>query len=91
MKRAQALQVSANAINASAPMGLGFLHFEPKEYTAEEVESQFPHYDYFEGRMVKLSFIEKDGEFLLPDGNVDIEYQSWAGKYPTYHDLAQSA
>ena len=37
----QAVQIATNAINAAAPMGLGFLHHEAKDYTTEEVAEAF--------------------------------------------------
>ena len=86
----QAVEIATNAINAALPVGMGFIHYEGKDYTTEEVATVFPHFDYFNGRMVKLNF-RKDGDnFVFPDHAPNIEYQSWASKYPTYQQLIQS-
>lgn len=86
----QAIKIATNAVNASAPVGMGFLHHEEKDYTEVEVMDSFPHFDYFHGRMVKLSFRKDGEEFVFSDYEPDIEYQSWAGKYPTYRALVES-
>ena len=83
----QAVQVAANAINAASPMGIGFLHHEAKDYTPEEVAEAFgedgeAHFDYFHGRMTKLTMRKINGSYRFSDSPPDIEYQSWASKYP---------
>ena len=40
--------------------------------------------------MVKTDFIPSDDSYRFPDDQPDIEYQSWARRYPTYLDLIQS-
>lgn len=89
----QIKQIAANAVNASAPMGMGHLHFtnkkfEPKEFEVPE-KGTFS-LDYVQGRMVKLTLWNKDGVWKTPDRAPDIEYQSWMTKYPTYEALIQS-
>ena len=89
----QILQMAVNAVNASAPMGLGMLHFVPKNYTVEDVKNCLEirglHIDYFEGRMVKLHiFHEDDGSWRGSDPRAD--YQSWANTYPTFKALVDS-
>ena len=95
LTKTEAIQVATNAINASASMGLGVLHHENKEYTPEEIAECFDDednasFDYFHGRMVKLYLKKRDGVYSF-NGEPNIEYQSWASKYPTYNDLVLSA
>lgn len=97
----QVLQLMANAINASEPMGLGFLHAKPVNYTAEDIsehytDDPFSEYrdiniDYYEGRMVKLAIRKGDDGFVdvIPD-EPRVDYQSWARKYPTAEHLVNS-
>jgi len=89
LTKEQAVQIATNAVNASSPMGLGFLHAKSKDYTPEEVATGFPYFDYFHGRMVKLSFHEEDGDYTF-SGEPRSDYQSWATTYPTYEDLVKS-
>ena len=90
----QAKQMAVNAVNASVPMGMGFLHFEDREYTIEDVDPYFrggiAYFDYFHGRMIQLNIRKVEGGYSLPDTDVNIEHQSWARKYPTYEALAAS-
>ena len=91
----QAVQIATNAINAAAPMGLGFLHHEAKDYTTEEVAEAFgengdAYFDYYHGRMTKLTMRNTNGVYKFSDSLPDIECQSWASKYPTYKELVQS-
>lgn len=91
----QAVQIATNAINAATPMGLGFLHHEAKDYTTEEVAEAFDEngradFDYYHGRMTKLTMHKADGSYQFSDYPPNIEYQSWASKYPTYEQLVQS-
>ncbi len=95
----QVLQIAANAINASIPVGMGYLHFKSKNYTPEELQMEYEaedkrgniYLDYFDGRMVKLSIQHLgDNSYATNEGEANIEYQSWARKYPTYEDLTNS-
>jgi len=49
--------------------------------------------DYVFGRMMKLSIHvnREKGELSFQDGRVNLEYQSWGVKYPTYKDLINAA
>lgn len=90
----QIKQIAANAVNASSPMGMGFIHATDKKFTPDEFE--IPEtgtfsLDYVQGRMVKLTLWNKDGVWKTPDRAPDIEYQSWMKKYPTYEALVKSA
>jgi hypothetical protein len=93
----QILELKRLAINASSPMGLGFLHYENKEYTADEVKEltePVPYLDYFNGRMVKLwvNAVRKfPGYFEAPDQDPNPGYQSWVRKYPTWGALLTAA
>jgi hypothetical protein len=55
-----------NAINASIPMGMGFIHYEPGNISTEEFlkaahAENFRSIDYYRGRMVKIH-AQKDSE-----------------------------
>ena len=92
----QVKQMFLNAINASSPMGMGFLHFEDKDYTLEDIETADEYgADYFHGRMMKTCFTKikggsADGKWVVNRGPnpPNPEYQGWATKYPTYEELA---
>lgn len=90
----QLKKMAALAVNASRPMGMGFLHFQNREYKPEEFDvSKGLSLDYHQGRMVKL-YVNRavNSDIIkLPDNAPDIEYQSWASKYPTYRALADAA
>lgn len=90
----QVKQIIANAVNAAIPVGMGFLHFIPKTYTAADIpDDRLVHgVDYFDGRMTKL-YIEShgDGTYSLPDDKPRRDYQSWCGSFPTYRALVESA
>jgi len=75
---------------------MGFLHFEDKEYTVQDLRyyNSIPHLeaDYFHGRMVKTSFIKQEEGIWKKMRGPDIpdpEYQGWSTTYPTYEDLAK--
>ena len=43
--------------NSSQPLGLGFLHFEPKDMTLKEAEillEKNKYFDYLKGRVMKI-------------------------------------
>lgn len=89
--------ISANAINASSPVGMGVMHYVPGDFSPEDLmmaKDDRVEMDYVQGRMVKL-YIFKDGDlWSIPNGSIinpDPEYQSWAKVYPTYMDLIKSA
>ena len=89
----QIKQMAANAINASRPMGMGFLHFNPDSVTTAndlEAEHNGLFVDYFEGRMVKFSAWKHKDHWEVRDENPHPEYQSWCTKYPTWQSLAAS-
>lgn len=96
----QLVKVFENAINASTPRGLGNLHYQPKDYELSiddirKTEDDFGYvsFDYFEGRMVKLSIkcneVESEDEVrsYCIYGEPTEDYQSFLTKYPTYLDL----
>lgn len=96
----QLATVMANAVNASRPLGMGFLHFdESKTYTPEDFMDELKtntgwvSLDYVGGRMVKFRLIpEKDGYYEIADSAVpQSDYQSWCHTYPTYKELISSA
>lgn len=105
----QVKQLLVNAINASSPVGMGVLQYKHKEYTFDDLpRGRFEEVgaDYFDGRMVKLSFISKYekgiiGRLLtrIPNtaqkwsvfgANPHPEYQSWYHEYPTFKELVDS-
>ncbi|PHR96674.1 MAG: hypothetical protein COA78_28460 [Blastopirellula sp.] len=95
MTRELALQMAANAVNASHAVGMGHLHYTAVDYTPEDMvknerENGTLDFDYFEGRMVKLTIRCTDGKYQTYNGSTRADYQSWAGTYPTYVALVQS-
>lgn len=85
------------AVNSSSPVGMGFLHYERKDYSLDDIDfkdiSEEIDIDYFRGRMVKLSIkrLHPEGDdWQVPD-HVDPEYQSWSQRYPGYEDLLLAA
>lgn len=94
----QAKQIAVNAIHASEPVGMGLLHYVPGDHwTTENIPlddlGTTINLDYVQGRMVKL-YMKKgeSGTWAIKDlnGLPNVEYQSWAKKYPTYDDLILS-
>lgn len=88
----QAKQIAVNAIHASEPVGMGRLHFIPGDhFTTEHIPLELGEIslDYVQGRMVKLH-MKREGEHWEMRKDVDVEYQSWAKKYPTARDLILS-
>lgn len=101
----QIRQIAANAVNASSPLGMGFLHFKVKDYKPEEIDLQFDQFgftlsksafvdlDYYQGRMVKLRIrkVENTENRWMVNGEPRGDYQSWAAKYPSNRALVESA
>ncbi len=88
----QIKQIAANAVNASRPMGMGFLHYQPEhEFKPEDftMDKGGLYLDYVQGRMVKL-YIHKDLDEWVINGEPRSDYQSWCHKYPTYESLVNS-
>lgn len=59
--------VLAALYNASEPLGMGFMHYDPKPMTEEEaasflVEGQSHYFDYLKGRVMKID-LTSDIEF----------------------------
>jgi len=91
----QVKKMAALAVNASIPMGLGKFHATSKEFEPSDFEiddSGSLDIDYFQGRMVKL-LLAKDKENIWSTCGITprSDYQSWVGKFPTYHKLALAA
>lgn len=93
----QMCQLIANAVNASTPMGMGFIHYRPRDFAPENflpalVRGGDIDLDYVEGRMVKI-WIHRlgDGEWEIDDATPRRDYQSWCGKYSSYATLVASA
>lgn len=90
----QIRKIAVNAIHASSPMGMGYLHFVPGDHFKPEDISISPkvgiYLDYVQGRMVKLSIIFEGDNTWTMSNDLDVEYQSWAAKYPTGEDLLKS-
>lgn len=88
-------KIALNAVNASAPMGMGFLRFQPKDYSKDDlpglVHADGISLDYVEGRMVKLH-VHKVGEgFYETRDTARDDYQSWVKIYSTPKELIESA
>lgn len=90
----QARQMAANAVNASVPMGFGFIHHQVKTYTPDDVQlcvtKRGIRIDYFDGRMVKLYIRKVEDDYLVPEQETRVDYQSWCRTYPTYQALFDS-
>lgn len=59
-------EVLAALYNASKPLGMGFMHFDPAPMQAEEAESLLKgqtYFDYLKGRVMK---VDLSGEELDP-------------------------
>lgn len=88
----QVRQMMALACNASVPAGVGFIHYNFKHKASGPVMIEFmtkreAYIDYWNGRMVKFygqKVAENQWQF---SDKVNIEYQSWANKYPSYQAL----
>jgi len=94
----QIRELARLAVNASMPVGLGFLQFERKDYSTDDMVFQSQkgdgfHIDYFRGRMVKLHlFYDATSDLWeTPEQEPDPEYQSWCHKYPTWKSLLDAA
>lgn len=89
-------RVFATAVNASKPAGMGFIHYQSKDYAPEDFAGM-QSIDYFDGRMVKLYPRSiADGVYELNDPEYDARdmertYQSWGGTYPTAQALIEAA
>lgn len=94
------------AYQASGAVGLGVLHERGGEERAKVIEHtaraqsdyakehKLPEEvsaDYCFGRMMKIILRCKDGTLSCSDGEPRGDYQSWAGKYPTYAALIDTA
>jgi hypothetical protein len=94
----QVAKACALAVNASVPVGMGFLHYTPKEFTPSDFEvndsDQRVDLDYVQGRMVKL-FLKRNEEnheeWEVRDESPRPDYQSWCMTYPTWEDLIEAA
>lgn len=95
--RNQLLCIMANAVNASTPMGLGFLQYQNKAYNVQDMEPYvidseriFADLDYVDGRMVKLTIFKEEGQYVIRD-DFRADYQSFVNLYPTVEALIKSA
>lgn len=98
----QVMEMAANAVNASQPMGMGHMVANPRQKFEARDMGHFLNLnagvaglfiDYAQGRMVKLSIWKKEEDIWETDGHgrgVDLEYQSWGRKYKTYEELVKS-
>lgn len=96
---AQIIKMATLAVNASKPMGMGILHYVPGDYTESKVievanldlvcnkiNGTRINIDYFGGRMVKF-YARYTPEGWNVDDEIQIDYQSWKSKYPSYQAL----
>lgn len=61
-------EVLAKLYNASKPLGMGFLQYDPAPMTPEEgaeLVAKCPYFDYLKGRVMKLNL---DGDTLSTAG-----------------------
>lgn len=85
--------MAAAAINASKPVGLGWLHADPSTVvTADDVHivEGYLSIDYYQGRMVKFHARKQDGAWTVHPDNLSLDYQSWARTYPTWEMLIEA-
>ena len=77
----QVIEVARNAINQSRPMGMGFMQYENKVYTSEDVGKLLKgnlvregslDLDYFRGRMVKTCIRRSKKSEVAPFCNESI-------------------
>jgi hypothetical protein len=97
-----ALRMQWLAYQASRPVGLGFLHFNADK-TEDDIKPFVSttnwdgvtgwHSDYIFGRMMKCSACFRGDQLaeVAPHNQPHPDYQSWAGKYPTYQALYDAA
>ncbi len=70
ISRKDKAQVLAALYNASHPLGLGFLHYDPTPMTAEEAREllkQTTYFDYLKGRVMKVDLSGDELETWLYD------------------------
>lgn len=96
----QIAAMCALATNASKPVGMGFLHYNPStEWKPEDFiafvrgEHQWVNLDYIEGRCVKLTLWrgKKRNEWSYAAHEPNDNWQTWLDVYPTYPDLMKAA
>jgi len=93
----QVKNLMAVAVNASKPMGLGFVSYTDKVFAVDDFDL-IGHLDYVEGRMVKLYIFRELGDdnwsvnkYSHFNNIPNIGYNSWASIYPTYEELFNAA
>jgi len=89
----QVKQIAVNAVTASAPMGMGFLHHQPdQEFKPDDfkIDKFGLSLDYVQGRMVKLSIGKTENGNWQIHGEPRSDYQSWIQKYSTNEELIKS-
>jgi hypothetical protein len=89
----QISQIALLAINASEPVGLGFLLYQPRDFTLHDMSmvTNPESIDYFEGRMVKLNIRPLGDGYYSMQNKISIDYQSWGKRYPVAYALLESA
>jgi len=91
----QVIQMATNAVNASRPVGMGMLQYQPNDLTTDQIKGIMDDdgfsLDYVQGRMVKMRIKKLEGSLWQMQYETNTEYQSWGTKYPTAHDLIKSA
>lgn len=89
----QIAQIALLAINASEPVGLGFFHYNPRDFTLRDMAKvKNPgSIDYVEGRMVKLNIRPLGDGYYSMRNEISLDYQSWGKRYPVAYALLESA
>jgi len=88
----QVLQMAANAVNASNPVGVGAIMYNPGSVFSKTdfcVMHSMVSVDYCGGRMTKFIAIRHGDYWKMREPHP--EYQSWIRAYPTAKDLIESA
>ena len=81
--------IASNAVNASVPVGMGYVHFKDRIIFPMEIKRPMD-IDYYEGRMVKLHIHKKKDDLFIKN-EVDQEYQSWKKTYKTAEHLLRES
>lgn len=94
----QIKKIAAAAAQASSPVGMGLLHFNP-DFKFQPEQFNFVHLDgkkfldldYVQGRCVKITIKQVDGDRWNISGDQPrADYQTWCTTYKTNADLVAS-
>jgi len=90
----QIQKMCALAVQASSPMGMGLLHYQPEtQFKPEDfpLDERGAYLDYVQGRMVKLRMRRLASMMWEAPDSISSAYESWVHTYPSYEALAKAA